>query len=483
MIEELVEVFMDDFSVFGNYFETCLNNLDKMLQRCKDAHLVLNWEKCHIIVKEGIVLGYKVSSAGLEVDKAKINVISKLPPIPILKLHEKDTPFEFDDECQKAFKLLKEKLTCAAVIVSPNWNLPFELMCDASDFVVVSILCQKDDPVLLSQKLFFTPHSTLRHLFKKQDAKPRIIRWILLLQEFDIEIKDRKGTENVAADHLPIIENDESSNDSEVDDNFPGETLMEINTQDEPWFADFANYLVANIIPKGMTYQQKKKFFSDLKHHFWEEPYLFKVCFDGVTYTDISSPFEELSDIGSPRADDHEHLMLPEMLKDPYVEVALQAPPSPDYIPGPKEPEQAPPSPDYIPGPKHADDEIVVEDQPYAEDASPIAQSPEYVPESDFEAHPEDDDDEDPEEDPVDYLVDGGDDGDDEEESSEDDEDDEDDDMDIEADEEEEEHPAPADFVVVASTAVDQAPSAEETKAFETDKFASTPSTIFTTTT
>nr|GEW49370.1 hypothetical protein [Tanacetum cinerariifolium] len=167
----------------------------------------------------------------------------------------------------------------------------------------------------------------------------------------------------------------------------------------------------------------------------------------GVTYTDISSPFEELLDIGSPRANDHEHLMLPEMLEDPYVEVALQAPPSPDYIHGPDEPEQAPPSPDYVPGPEHADDEIVAEDQPYAEDASPIAQSPEYVPESDLEAHPEDDDDEDPEEDPVDYLADGGDDGDHEEESSEDDEDD---DMDVEAndEEEEEEHPAPADSIV-----------------------------------
>ncbi|GJR85440.1 reverse transcriptase domain-containing protein [Tanacetum coccineum] len=80
MIEESVEVFMDDFFVFGNSFETCLNNLDKMLQRCKDAHLVLNWEKCHFMFKEGIVLGHKVSSAGLEVDKAKIDVISKLPP-------------------------------------------------------------------------------------------------------------------------------------------------------------------------------------------------------------------------------------------------------------------------------------------------------------------------------------------------------------------------------------------------------------------
>ncbi|GJS74402.1 reverse transcriptase domain-containing protein [Tanacetum coccineum] len=261
MIEESVEVFMDDFSVFGNSFDTYLNNLDKMLQRCKDAHLVLNWEKCHFMVKEGIVLGHKVSSAGLKVDKAKIDVISKLlPPTnikgvrsflrhacfyrrfikdfskiarPITKLLEKDTPFEFDDECIKAFKLLKEKLTSAHVIVSPNWNLPFELMCDASDFTVGAILGQKDGKhfhpiyfsrktlnpaqqkytvtekelmavlfafdkfrsyLILSKTIVHSDHSALRHLFKKQDAKPRLIRWILLLQEFDIEIKDRKGT-------------------------------------------------------------------------------------------------------------------------------------------------------------------------------------------------------------------------------------------------------------------------------------------------
>ncbi|GJX54327.1 reverse transcriptase domain-containing protein [Tanacetum coccineum] len=274
MIEESVEVFMDDFSVFRNSFDTCLNNLDKMLQHCKDAHLVLNWEKCHVMVKKGIMLGHKVSSAGLDVDKAKIDIISKLPPPTNIK----DTPFEFDDECQKAFELLKEKLTCAPMIVSLNWNLPFELMCDASDFAVGSVLGQKDGknfhPIYFASKtlnpaqqkytvtekelmvgvfafkkirsyqIVHTDHSALRHLFKKQDSKPRLIRWILLLQEFDIEIKDRKGTENVAADHLSRIENDDSSDDSEVNDNFPGETLMEINTKDEPWFADFAKHLV-----------------------------------------------------------------------------------------------------------------------------------------------------------------------------------------------------------------------------------------------
>ncbi|GJV70008.1 hypothetical protein Tco_1485517, partial [Tanacetum coccineum] len=120
------------------------------------------------------------------------------------------------------------------------------------------------------------------------------------------------------------------------------------------------------------------------------------------------------------------------------------------------------------------DDEIVAEDQPYAEDVSPIAQSPNYVPESDPEADPEEDDDEDPEEDPVDYHVDGGDDRDDEDEPLEEDDDD---DVDIEADEdkEEEEHPTPADSIVVALPTTDQAPSAEETEPFETDESAATP--------
>ncbi|GJR63337.1 putative reverse transcriptase domain-containing protein [Tanacetum coccineum] len=149
----------------------------------------------------------------------------------------------------------------------------------------------------------------------------------------------------------------------------------------------------------------------------------------GITHTEVSSPFEDLSDIGSPRADDHELLELPYMPEDPYLEAALQAPPSPDYVPGPEEPEHAPPSPDY----------------PYAEDASPIALSPDYVPESDPEADPEEDDDEDPEEDPIDYPADGGDDRDDEMDIEEDedadmdidaDEEDEDDEMDVEIDEE-----------------------------------------------
>ncbi|GKB60488.1 reverse transcriptase domain-containing protein [Tanacetum coccineum] len=271
MIKESVEVFMDDFSVFRNSFDTCLNNLDKMIQRCKDAHLVLNWEN---------IISW--SKKELCSDTRYFLKIAR----PITKLLEKDTPFEFDDECQKAFESLKEKLTCAPMIVSPNWNLPFELTYDASDLAVGAVLGQKDGKsfhpiyfasktltsaqqkytviekelmavvfafdkfrsyVILSKTIIHTDHSALRHLFRKQDAKPCLIRWILLLQEFDIEIEDRKGTKIFAVDHLSRLDNNETSNDSEVDDNFLRETLMEINTKDEQWFADFANYLVVAV--------------------------------------------------------------------------------------------------------------------------------------------------------------------------------------------------------------------------------------------
>ncbi|GKC91640.1 hypothetical protein Tco_1152289, partial [Tanacetum coccineum] len=155
-----------------------------------------------------------------------------------------------------------------------------------------------------------------------------------------------------------------------------------------------------------------------------------------ITYTEVSSPYENLSNIGSPRANDHEFLELSYMPEDPYVEATLQAPPSPDYVPGLEEPEQAPPSPDYV---------------------------PETDPERKY-------DDEDLEEVFYLYPADGGDDGDDEMDIKED----EDDKMDAEVDEEaEEEHPAPAYPVVVALPAT--APSAEETEPFETDKSAATP--------
>ncbi|GJZ17509.1 reverse transcriptase domain-containing protein [Tanacetum coccineum] len=259
MIEKKMEVFMDDFSVFGNSFETCLSHLDKMLKRCEDTNLCLNWEKSHFMVKEGIVLGHKISKNGIEVDKAKVDVIAKLPhpttvkgiqsflghaefyrrfiqdfskiAWPMTRLLEKDTLFFFSKKCIEDFQTLKKKLTKAPILVSPDWDLPFELMCDASDYAIGAVLGQRKtkhfQPIhyaskmmmnaqahytttekellamvyafekfqsylVLSKSIVYTDHSALKYLFSKQDAKPRLLRWVLLLQEFDIIIRDKK---------------------------------------------------------------------------------------------------------------------------------------------------------------------------------------------------------------------------------------------------------------------------------------------------
>ncbi|GJT61483.1 reverse transcriptase domain-containing protein [Tanacetum coccineum] len=162
MIEKMMEVFMDDFSVFGNSFRNRLSRVDKILQGCEDTNLCLYWEKNHFMVKECIVLGHKISKNGIEVDKAKVDVIAKLPHPTTVKgvqsflghadfnrrfikdfskisrlmthLLEKNTPFIFSNECIQAFETLKKKLTEAPILIASNWDLPFEFMCDASDF-------------------------------------------------------------------------------------------------------------------------------------------------------------------------------------------------------------------------------------------------------------------------------------------------------------------------------------------------------------
>ncbi|GKE52923.1 reverse transcriptase domain-containing protein [Tanacetum coccineum] len=193
MIEKTMEVFMDDFSVFGNSFATCLSNLDKMLKR------------------------------------------------PMTHLLEKETPFVFSQDCINAFETFKKKLTEAPILVVPDWNLPFELMCDASDFTIGAVLGQRKTKhfqlihyasktmteaqihytmtekemlavvyafekfwpyLVLSKSIVYTDHLALKYLLSKQDAKPRLLWWVLLLQEFDIIIRDKKRSENPHKDVL-----------------------------------------------------------------------------------------------------------------------------------------------------------------------------------------------------------------------------------------------------------------------------------------
>jgi hypothetical protein len=296
-------------------------------------------------VEEGIVLGHLISKRGIEVDKAKVEVIARLPPPvnvkgvrsflghagfyrrfiknfshitkPLTKLLGNDVPFKFDQECMDSFNSLKQALVTTPIVQPPDWSKPFELMCDASDFAVGAVLGQRTDNALHvvyyasrtldsaqsnytttekellavvyafdkfrqyqvgSKCIVHTDHDTIRYLLTKKDAKPRLIRRVLLLQEFDVEIKDRKGAENSVADHLSKIEND---TEILVNDALPGEQLMSIKSS-IPWFADLVNYLVGNVIPSEYSYQQKKKFMHDVREYYWDEPHLYKQCADGI---------------------------------------------------------------------------------------------------------------------------------------------------------------------------------------------------------
>ncbi|GKD09346.1 reverse transcriptase domain-containing protein [Tanacetum coccineum] len=205
MIEETMEVFMDDFSVFGDSFSSCLSHLDKMLKWCEDTNLVLNWEKCHFMVKEGIVLGHKISKSGIEVDKAKDDVIAKLPHLTFVKG-------------------VRSFLGHTGFSYSKN---------------LMSLLMIK------------------------------------------------KRAENLAADHLSRLENSHHGDlkKKEINEIFPLETLGMISFHGDsstPWFVDIANYYAGNFVVKGMSSQQKKKFFKDIKHYFWDDPYLFRIGADQV---------------------------------------------------------------------------------------------------------------------------------------------------------------------------------------------------------
>jgi hypothetical protein len=248
MVERFLEIFMDDFSVFWDSFDDCLTNLEKVLSRCEKKNLVLNWEKCHFMVTNGIVLGDIVSSKGIEVDKSKIELIANLPTPksikdvrsflrhasfyrrfikdfsviskPLSNLLTKDNIFEWTEHYEEAFVKLKNLLTSAPVIQPPNWSLPFEIMCDASDYAVGAVLgqrkykkpyviyyasktlnsaqmnyttiekellaavfaCEKFRSYLVgSPVVVFSDHAALKYHLSKKDSKARLVRWILLL--------------------------------------------------------------------------------------------------------------------------------------------------------------------------------------------------------------------------------------------------------------------------------------------------------------
>ena len=147
-----------------------------------------------------------------------------------------------------------------------------------------------------SKVIVYTDHAAIRYLMSKKDAKPRLIRWILLLQEFDLEIRDKKGSENLVADHLSRLDQGDGfiEDTMPINDVFPEETLLPVSMS-TPWYADFFNYIVGGVVPSELSYQQKKKFLSDVKHYFWEEPLLYKECVDGIMRRCV--PHDEILDV------------------------------------------------------------------------------------------------------------------------------------------------------------------------------------------
>ncbi|XP_070043172.1 uncharacterized protein [Nicotiana tomentosiformis] len=233
--------------------------IDQMLERFEETNLELNWKKCHFMVCEGIVLGNKVSKDGLEVDKAKVEAIEKLPqPISVkgvqsflghagfyrrfikdfskisshlCRLLEKDVPFKFDDACLKALDQLKKKLVSVPIIVAPNSNEPFELMCDTSDGAIGAVLGQR------RSKIFYS-----------------------IYYEFDLEIRDRKGTENQVADHLsPLETRNHVAEGDVIKETFPDEQLMAVTAEEVPWYANFVNYLASGEMPPDLEPYAKKE--------------------------------------------------------------------------------------------------------------------------------------------------------------------------------------------------------------------------------
>ena len=202
---------------------------------------------------------------------------------------------------------------------APNWQLPFEVMCDANDFAIGVVLAQREDgkPYVIyyasktlneAQRnyttiekellaivfaldkfhaylvgffiIVFTNHSALKYLLTKQDAKARLIRWILLLQEFNLQIRDKKGVENVIADHLSRLAITHNSHVLSINDDFSEESLMLL--EKNPWYAHIANYLVTGKIPSEWKEQDRKHFFAKIHVYYWEESFLFKYYADQI---------------------------------------------------------------------------------------------------------------------------------------------------------------------------------------------------------
>ncbi|KAI3732623.1 hypothetical protein L1987_63830 [Smallanthus sonchifolius] len=216
------------------------------------------------------------------------------------RLLEKDASFVFDEECLKAFDFLKEKLISAPILISPDWSLPFELMCDASDYAVGAVLGQRRDkhfhPIYYASKTLndaqenctITEKELLAIVFAFDKFRSYLVlsKTTVFTYHSALQIKDKRGAENVAADHFSRLEDPkrEEIREEAIGDKFPHESVEFVAAEKKgmPWFSDLANYLANGVVLKGMTTQQRKKFFRDARRYIWDDPFLFRIGGDRI---------------------------------------------------------------------------------------------------------------------------------------------------------------------------------------------------------
>nr|GEY85516.1 hypothetical protein [Tanacetum cinerariifolium] len=241
LIEDSMEVFMDDFSVFGNSFHHCLKNIEKM------HFSTLLWLEHHLTL-------FTVKWV-----KDRPRFIKDFSHVarPMTQLIVKDALFNFSKECIQAFEKLKGKLT---VVLGQRIDKHFKPI----HYAIQTMNEAQENYTTTKKELLAMDHVTLK---------------------FNIKIHDKKGAENVAVDHLSWLENPDLGKltKAEIRDLFPEERLMTISDKNnEPWYADYTNHVASQVLPFRSTRQEKQKFFSNLRHYLWDEPFLFKQCADRI---------------------------------------------------------------------------------------------------------------------------------------------------------------------------------------------------------
>ncbi|RDY07869.1 Retrovirus-related Pol polyprotein, partial [Mucuna pruriens] len=269
LLEYFMEVFMDDFTVYAESFEACLDNLSKVLRRFINSNLVLNFEKCHFMIAEGIVLGHLVSTRGIEVEKAKIYVISSLPNLASMR---------------EVFIGDLSKTSVRSPCLCPRVEEKTYVHAHPPSTELEASIQANVRRLQLRARGSPRP-TTLKYLLKKPYANLRLIWFMLLLEEFDVEIRDKKGVENAVVDHLSQLEREPKP--IPIQDEFLDEQILQM-THATPWYADICNCLVSSMYPITASKAVKERLESDAKYYIWDDPYLWRLCNGQVTRRCIS---------------------------------------------------------------------------------------------------------------------------------------------------------------------------------------------------